>query len=119
LFRWFCEPAYEKLRGTEEGTVNSRLYSEKAYVLSRGFVRRALEIPLGGLESEIAHLFYRKKRLHKVVQDAKRLIQKSKDGLEITLEDQDIAVPRLTAGGIIALERTLNRLCSCLDRCPT
>jgi ubiquitin-conjugating enzyme E2 O len=74
---------------------------------------------LGGLESEIAHLFYRKKRLHKVVQDAKRLIQKSKDGLEITLEDQDIAVPRLTAGGIIALERTLNRLCSCLDRCPT
>jgi len=116
---WFCEPAYEKLRGTEEGTVNSRLYSEKAYVLSRGFVRRALEIPLGGLESEIAHLFYGKKRLHKVVQDAQRLIQKSKDGLEMTLEDQDIAVPRLTAGGIIALERTLNRLCNCLDRCPT
>ncbi|KAF8807738.1 hypothetical protein BYT27DRAFT_7338382 [Phlegmacium glaucopus] len=116
---WFCEPAYEKLRGTEEGTVNSRLYSEKAYVLSRGFVRRALEIPLGGLESEIAHLYYSKKRLHKVVQDAQRLIQKSRDGLEITLEDQDIAVPRLTAGGIIALERTLNRLCSCLDRCPT
>jgi hypothetical protein len=21
-FRWFCEPAYDKLRGTEEGTVN-------------------------------------------------------------------------------------------------
>ncbi|KAJ2957771.1 hypothetical protein NUW54_g14576 [Trametes sanguinea] len=33
---WFCEPAYEKLRGTEDGIVNSRLYSEKAYVLSRG-----------------------------------------------------------------------------------
>ena len=30
LFRWFCEPAYEKLRGTEEGTVNrsnSELYT--------------------------------------------------------------------------------------------
>jgi ubiquitin-conjugating enzyme E2 O len=116
---WFCEPAYEKLRGTEEGTVNSRLYSEKAYVLSRGFVRRALEIPLGGLESEIAQLFYTKKRLYKVVQDAQKLIQKSRDGLEISLEDQDIAVPRLTAGGIIALERTLKRLCSFLDRCPT
>ena len=81
-------------------------------------MRRALEIPLGGLESEIAHLFYTKKRLHKVVQDAQRLIQKSKDGLEISL-DQDIAVPRLTAGGIIALERTLKRLCSYLERCPT
>ena len=22
FFRWFCEPAYEKLRGTEEGIVN-------------------------------------------------------------------------------------------------
>jgi ubiquitin-conjugating enzyme E2 O len=116
---WFCEPAYERLRGTEEGTVNSRLYSEKAYVLSRGFVRRALEIPLGGLETEIAHLFYGKKRLHKVVQDAQRLIQKSRESLEVTLEDQDIAVPRLTAGGIIALERTLNRLCGWLDRCPS
>ncbi|GAW04426.1 ubiquitin-conjugating enzyme3 like-protein [Lentinula edodes] len=50
---WFCEPAYEKLRGTEEGTVNSRLYSEKAYVLSRNFVRRTLETPFGGLEMEI------------------------------------------------------------------
>ena len=70
LRRWYCEPAYEKLRGTEEGAVNrwvpylprlfnhnpvtdrpshrSRLYSEKAFVLSRNFVRRALEIPLGG-----------------------------------------------------------------------
>jgi ubiquitin-conjugating enzyme E2 O len=94
----------------------SRLYSEKAYVLSRGFVRRALEIPLGGLESEIAHLYYSKKRLDKVVHDAQTLIQKSRDGLEIALEDQDIAVPRLTAGGIIALERTLNRLCSRVDR---
>jgi len=53
------------------------------------------------------------------VQDAQKLIQKSRDGLEISLEDQDIAVPRLTAGGIIALERTLKRLCSFLDRCPT
>ncbi|TFY81129.1 hypothetical protein EWM64_g2884 [Hericium alpestre] len=70
---WFCEPAYDKLRGTEEGIVNSRLYNEKAYVLSRGFVRRALEIPLGTLETEIHWLYHTQARLAKVVCDARRL----------------------------------------------
>ncbi|KAF8913015.1 hypothetical protein CPB84DRAFT_1722037 [Gymnopilus junonius] len=107
---WFCEPAYDKLRGTEEGIVNSRLYSEKAYVLSRGFVRRALEIPLGGLEAEITQLYRTGRRLQKVIDDAERLIQKSKDNAEIAPEDIDLAVPRLSAGGIITLERTLAKL---------
>ncbi|RDB28833.1 putative ubiquitin-conjugating enzyme E2 24 [Hypsizygus marmoreus] len=106
---WFCEPAYDKLRGTEEGTVNSRLYNEKAYVLSRAFVRRALEVPLGGLEDEIKWLYYENHRLRKVLQDARALIEKSRAPSELT-EDQDLAVPRLTAGGIITLERTLNKL---------
>ncbi|KAH9039937.1 hypothetical protein EDB84DRAFT_1477060 [Lactarius hengduanensis] len=88
---WFCEPAYDKLRGTEEGIINSRLYNEKAYVLSRGFVRRALEVPLGSLESEIGWLYRKQGRLAKVLCDARALP----------------AVPRLTAGGIITLERTL------------
>ncbi|KAF8973555.1 hypothetical protein BDZ97DRAFT_1775695 [Flammula alnicola] len=115
---WFCEPAYEKLRGTDEGTVNSRLYSEKAYVLSRGFVRRALEIPLGGLNSEITYLYYNQHRLQKVVDDAESLIRKSKASPEITPEEQDLAVPRLTAGGIIALERTLIKLRGFLQQRP-
>ena len=53
LSRYFCEPAYEKFRGTNEGALNSRLYNEKAYVLSRGFILRALETPPGSLEDEI------------------------------------------------------------------
>ncbi|KAH7885926.1 hypothetical protein F5I97DRAFT_1936882 [Phlebopus sp. FC_14] len=112
---WFCEPAYEKLRGTEEGTVNSRLYNEKAYVLSRGFVRRALDIPLGGLRSELIWLYYTKGRLAKVLRDARLLIEKSKQETD-SENDQDIAVPRLTAGGIITLERTLVNLQTLFDR---
>ncbi|KAF9244552.1 hypothetical protein BU15DRAFT_85946 [Melanogaster broomeanus] len=112
---WFCEPAYEKLRGTEEGMVNSRLYNEKAYVLSRGFVRRALEVPLGGLQSEINRLYYTKGKLAKVLKDSRQLIEKSK--LEPDGEvDPDIAVPRLTTGGIITLERTMVKLQALLDR---
>ncbi|KAJ7225675.1 hypothetical protein GGX14DRAFT_421669 [Mycena pura] len=109
---WFCEPAYEKLRGTEEGIVNSRLYNEKAYVLSRGFVRRALELPPGGLETEIEWLYHRSGRLDKVIQDAQALIEKSKSAGDASdlEEDRELAVPRLSAGGIITLDRTLVKL---------
>jgi len=112
---WFCEPAYEKLRGTEEAIVNSRLYSEKAYVLSRGFVRRALEIPLGGLESEVRWMYYKQGRLRKVLDDARRLVQKSQTSTEGNEVDNELAVPRLTTGGIITVERTLAKLQGLLD----
>ncbi|PFH54811.1 hypothetical protein AMATHDRAFT_38056 [Amanita thiersii Skay4041] len=112
---WFCEPAYDKLRGTEEGIVNSRLYSEKAYVLSRGFVRRALEIPLGGLEPEIKWLYFTRGRLEKVLQDARKLIEKSRSCPQVNEQEHEAAVPRLSTGGIITLERTLVKLQSLLE----
>ncbi|KAF8078774.1 hypothetical protein FPV67DRAFT_1466416 [Lyophyllum atratum] len=112
---WFCEPAYDKLRGTEDGIVNSRLYNEKAYILSRAFIRRALEIPLGGLDLEIKWLYYQHHRLDKVLRDAQMLVEKSKVSSQLSETDQDLAVPRLTAGGIITLERTLSKLQTLLD----
>jgi ubiquitin-conjugating enzyme E2 O len=127
LKSWFCEPAYDKLRGTEEGIINSRLYNEKAYVLSRGFVRRALEVPLGSLESEINWLYHKHGRLAKVLCDARALVEKSRGGEEVPQEpssaseydrDGELAVPRLTAGGIITLERTLAKL-EALQQAPT
>ncbi|KAI0650395.1 hypothetical protein C8Q79DRAFT_902140 [Trametes meyenii] len=114
---WFCEPAYEKLRGTEDGIVNSRLYNEKAYVLSRGFVRRALEIPLGGLEEELRWFYHTSAKLRKVLGDARALIEKSRalKDEEVPEADRERAVPRLSSGGIIALERTLAKLQGLLD----
>lgn len=97
-------------------TCCSRLYNEKAYVLSRGFVRRALEIPLGDLQLEISWLYYTKGRLAKVLQDARQLIEKSKSEPVIDDPDQELAVPRLTAGGIITLERTLGKLQTLLEQ---
>ena len=105
--------------GTKKSQSCSRLYSEKAYVLSRGFVRRALEIPLGGLENEIQHIYYTQKRLHKVVADAQSLIEKSQSQSQEIPDDQDLAVPRLTAGGILSLGRTLTKLQALLDAAPT
>jgi len=88
-------------------------------VLSRGFVRRALEIPLGGLESEIAYLYHKQGRLQKIMDDAEHLIQKSKDSPDVGPGDQDLAIPRLTAGGIIALERILNKLRNYIQAIPS
>ncbi|EIN14046.1 hypothetical protein PUNSTDRAFT_140436 [Punctularia strigosozonata HHB-11173 SS5] len=113
---WFCEPAYEKLRGTEEGSVSSRLYSEKAYVLSRGFVRRALELPPTGLETEINWLYRKKGKLEKVIQDARTLVDKSKSSIPPTEKENDRAVARLTEGGIIALNRVLVKLVAQADQ---
>ncbi|KAJ7596874.1 hypothetical protein C8J56DRAFT_1041125 [Mycena floridula] len=107
---WFCEPAYEKLRGTEEGIVNSRLYNERAFVLSRGFALRALTLPPIGLEEPIEYLYHTTGRLQKLLDDANSLISKSK-ATEISEEvDQDVAVPRLSAGGVLTLQKLLTRL---------
>lgn len=97
---------------------HSRLYNEKAYVLSRGFVRRALELPPGGLEVEIEWLYHHSGRLDKVVNDAQKLIEKSKGVAETadSSEDRELAVPRLSAGGIITLDRTLTKLISLRSR---
>lgn len=110
LCRWYCEPAYEKWRGTDEGRVNSRLYNEKAYVLSRGFVRRALEVPLGGLEAVIKDIYITNGRLAKVIKASRQLITKSKETKDAMEDTSDLAVPRLTDGGIIPITRTLDKL---------
>ncbi|KAJ3916626.1 hypothetical protein F5877DRAFT_80717 [Lentinula edodes] len=110
---WFCEPAYEKLRGTEEGTVNS----EKAYVLSRNFVRRTLETPFGGLEMEINWLYYSGHLLEKVLRDSRALIKASRQQLsegEMEKQTEQYVIP-LSTGGIIALERVLTALQNLLD----
>jgi ubiquitin-conjugating enzyme E2 O len=75
-----------------------------------------LEIPLGGLEAEINWLYYTEGRLAKVLHDSRALIQKSQSDSEITEADRNLAVPRLTTGGIIMLERTLSKLQTLVDR---
>lgn len=94
--------------------MNSRLYSEKAYVLSRGFVRRALEVPPEGLQREIEWFYVDQGNLDKVIADANALIDASAtytgDVMRTLPGWEDKAVPKLSAGGIITLERTLKKL---------
>ncbi|KAH8835912.1 hypothetical protein DL96DRAFT_1576028 [Flagelloscypha sp. PMI_526] len=108
---YFCEPSFEKLQGTEEGTLSSRLYSERAYVLSRGFIRRALENPPSGFENELRWFYYNQGRLTKAIADTQALINRSQiPESEESLTEDSPAVPRLTGGGILSMRRTLDKL---------
>jgi ubiquitin-conjugating enzyme E2 O len=129
---YHCEPAFAKLEGTREGKVNSyvhsrtgrtpwltpttrRLYSEKAYVLSRSFVRTALDRPPAGLENEIKHFYLKKGRLQSVIDHARRLMEKgeadaadlSAGGEKMEEENAEMwnadAMGSLTMGAIITL----------------
>ncbi|KIR99879.1 ubiquitin-conjugating enzyme E2 O [Cryptococcus deuterogattii 2001/935-1] len=88
----------------------NRLYSEKAYVLSRTYVRTALERPITGLESEIRYFYLTKGRLRFVIDHAQRLIEKGEVGQNIEQEEENAemwnadAMGRLTMGAIITLK---------------
>ena len=70
-----------------------------------------MEVPVGGLEEEIAWLYHSKGRLKKVVDDAEVLIERSKHPVEvIEATYPELAMQRLTAGGVISLTRILTRL---------
>ncbi|WVF65350.1 hypothetical protein IAT40_000076 [Kwoniella sp. CBS 6097] len=112
---YHCEPAFAKLEGTKEGKVNSRLYSEKAYVLSRSFVRTALDRPPTGLATELRNYYLSRGKLRSVISHASKLIEKGQSDVESwTKEGEEMwnadAVGSLTMGAIITLKRTITAL---------
>ncbi|ORX39251.1 hypothetical protein BD324DRAFT_619003 [Kockovaella imperatae] len=117
---YHCEPAFAKLEGTREGRVNSRHYSEKAYVLSRSFVRTALQRPPTGFEDALRTFYYDKGRLKDVIDHAKRLIDKTEasaaKGASVEEEDENAemwnadAIGSLTVGASLTLKRTISSL---------
>lgn len=111
---YHCEPAFSKLEGTREGRINSRLYSEKAYVLSRSFVRTALEHPPTGLEREIEYFYHTRGRLASVISHARRLMDKGDSNEDVDDEMAEMwnadAMGSLTMGAILTLKRTIAKL---------
>ncbi|PWY97309.1 hypothetical protein BCV70DRAFT_228640 [Testicularia cyperi] len=121
---YFTEPAYEKLKGSDESRVNSKNYNEKAYILSRGFVRRALEQPPEGFETELKLFYLKAGNLAKVVGRAEVLLNHpgtstpDQQGAAATPANgvSDEALEGLTKGGAIMLSRSLKALQSILNQ---
>lgn len=119
---YFTEPAYEKLKGKEESKVNSKLYNEKAYILSRGFVKKALENRPAGFERELELFYFDSGNLSKVVERVEGLLQASGSSSSAgggaekkEVDDAEQAVQGLTKGGGIMLGRTVKALRGILD----
>jgi ubiquitin-conjugating enzyme E2 O len=84
-----------------------RLYSEKAYVLSRGFVKQALTSPPEGLQDELRHYYYTTGHLKDVVDHAKALMEKEADvqnGSEGSARWDSDVIGSLTAGAKLSLK---------------
>lgn len=97
--------------------------------MARGFVKYGLDDPPTGLQDEIQWFYWTGGRLEKVIRDADRLISSSRQaqaddssggrGAEAETgrgSTDERAVPRLTLGGILPLERTISHLRDVLDR---
>ena len=95
------------------------MYSEKAYILSKPFVNKALLSPLSGFEDVIQWLYIKPdgpRLLSRIIQDCQRLQSKaetrSADSNEGPNESEvgGLGANRISAGALILLQRHLNLL---------
>ena len=110
------EAGYEVLIGTPESAVPSALYSERAYLLSKGYIKFALSSPPQELEDVIRWLYINSdgpRLLLRIVEDCKRMKVSSLRGKEAMSHDAvkgkegGWAAGRISAGAIIPLNKHL------------
>ena len=104
--------------GAEEAVLNSALYTEKAFILARGFVTHVLTHPVQGLEDVIRSIYLPEQEdgwnlLQEVVQQCRDIICRSEDKHAVpdpsTVPDNGRVV-RVSAGALILLKRNLAAL---------
>ena len=113
------EAGFDVLVNTPDTAVQSALYNEKVYVLSKAFVQTALKTPPGGLEDVIQHLYISEngsRLLSKVIDDGQRIQSNSENRAGGIIEDQDPQFEvewrdkRISAGALVLLKRHLEWL---------
>ncbi|KAL8689555.1 MAG: hypothetical protein Q9224_004615 [Gallowayella concinna] len=113
---YYNEAGFEALQGTAQSKPTSAVYSEKAFVLSRGFVVTALQTLPAGFADIIKWLYLPEERgpclLRTVVHDCQRFMQqespppsaeKAKDDRLLNLETYHIDAPKLSRGILVLL----------------
>lgn len=105
---YYTEPGYESQRETEQGRVNSKNYSEAAYVLARRFVLHALNKPVKGFEKELQSVYFDQGRFKSVIDQGSALLGMQSTGPTSTSAWG--AGSKMTKGGSLALERVMKEL---------
>ncbi|TGZ81679.1 hypothetical protein EX30DRAFT_330800 [Ascodesmis nigricans] len=119
---WYNEAGFTIYEGAKDVSLNSQQYSEKAYILSREFVRHALVYPVHGLEDVVGWLYITPSPdgpnlLRLVVEKTQEVMDRSEaPGAErLTIDDTPEAVGRLSKGAMVLLKRTMVALKGMLD----
>lgn len=123
------EAGFEVLVGSEDSAVSSRMYSERAFVMAKGFIRTALCNPPAGF-ADIVYWLYRAysgpRLLDRVICDCQDVSQRSlttsqtdplkgktmqnKDKNLITEESWVGSVEKLSTGALVLLHRHIENL---------
>lgn len=79
---YYNEAGFDALIGTEESQITSAQYTERAFIMARGFVRHALLHPVGGFEDVVDWLYLpgkgeRPLLLAAILEDAREIIRRS------------------------------------------
>lgn len=110
---YYNEAGFATHVGLDEASVNERLYSERAYFLSRGFVKWALENVVEGLEREIQYLYLDEdgpQLAKSVIENGRQVIAQSEVSGDDDGEWERGRVTRVSRGGLEVLKRTITSL---------
>ncbi|KAH8148835.1 uncharacterized protein LAJ45_07178 [Morchella importuna] len=117
---YYNEAGFNVYVGSKDATLNSALYSEKAFILARGFVKHVLQRPVLGFEDEIKWLYMPGQSegpelLKEVIKRAKEVVARSSaprktEGVEVSAEVGSEGVGRVSAGALVLLEKHLEAL---------
>ena len=108
------EAGFDILIGSAESQVPSSLYSEKAYVMSKGFIKTALTTPPHGLADVVQWLYLTSqpgpRLLRRVVNDSKKLLANNTTTSAMTsapneVEERSSTRAKLSTGASILLRR--------------
>ncbi len=115
---YYNEAGFDALIGTEESQITSALYTERALVMSKGFVRHALQYPVGAFEDVVSWLYLpadgdRPRLLLKVLEESKEIIRLSDAKSEKTsAEDSGLVgfsstapVRKISSGALVLLRK--------------
>lgn len=122
------EAGFNVYEGSREASLSSQLYSEKAFILARGFVEHALRHNIQGFEDVIDWLYISSndddsestfqsgpQLLKAVVIKAREVISRSESNEIITINDTADGVGRVSQGALVLLRRNLRKLEAILE----
>ncbi|KAK9494632.1 hypothetical protein V1508DRAFT_395759 [Lipomyces doorenjongii] len=108
---YYNEAGYDAVQGTGTAAVNAELYSERTFVLARGFVLFAVQNYIPEFDSVVKYLYFEKGYLKCVVEWEREVIANSEgDSSSPTVDTSSGRIVKVTKGAKILLVKNYTTL---------